>query len=233
MRSSYHRDLPDIHSRPQESSVFSYISTTMPMANVNPQPTLTLTSRAHISDAMSSKSTPRSPIHQWVIRLTYTSIALSLLVVGTDASTHLAMSWNSSPGVAALCILHHTIILVLSSKEKNKTQINPYHSHGGASFPVIAKIWNIICTCIFQLLWLLVLGVAITGVQWKVRGSRKSYLDENKAMRPVVLVFIILESVVLVIMTTLAAMERTMLCRKAVPLVEVTPMVDLTNANRV
>ena len=141
----------------------------------------------------------RRSAQQWIIGLAYTSIALSLLIIGTDVNTHLSMTLNSGPGVAALCILHHIIFLVISHHEEKKKRSDSQAPNLDPDFysrtvtearvPVVAKQWTITCIFIVLLGWSVALSIAMNGILWKPTGPRKSHQKEYNALpalRPVV-----------------------------------------------
>lgn len=156
----------------------------------------------------SALDTSGSSRQRWIIGLMCASIILSAVVIGTDASINLDMSWKASPGPAGLCIIHHITILILSYKERKSQRIDR-----ARALPAVAKLGTVTCIWLLFLLWALVLGFAASAFQ---KEKANHYIpDKDTPKYPIVLSFIVVEYVVVVTITTLMTLERSvLLCRQ-------------------
>jgi len=150
---------------------------------------------------------------RWIIGLMCASIVFSIVIIGVDASNELYPSGSTSPGPAGFCIVHHTIILILSYKER-KSQSPPNLRD---ALPAVASLGGVICIWLPFVLWTMSLGFSASAFRDDIASHNIPNRDTPKY--PVVLAFIVVEYVVVAAITILMMMERLTLRRKLNPAV--------------
>ena len=134
------------------------------------------------------------------------SIALSAVVIGTNASIHLDTSWSASPGPAGFCIIHHIIILILTYKERKSRR------NGRTAVPAVAKLVSVMCIWLALAMWVLILGFDASAFHAE---KTSHYIpDKDTPKYPIILSFIVVELVVVVAITIIMTVERSALLRR-------------------
>jgi len=150
--------------------------------------------------------TPRQRTIQWLM---YTSILLSLVIFGIDASQTFSTAFYAAPAPIVLSIVHHITILVMFFKEQRQ-------SHITGSLPVMAKLGTTICIWLLMFLWLAIGGLVAFQIDYNLHAFDvgPQYRKPNE-FTIAFFTFVVIEFIVILAITILTTVERTILLKGA------------------